>query len=69
MEGARKDERKVFFQGEFWDTPIYERELLPSEEILNGPRIIEEHGATTVVPPGWRFKVDSYGNLILSRRP
>ena len=29
VEGARKGERSVFFQGAFWTTPIYERTLLP----------------------------------------
>jgi N-methylhydantoinase A len=66
---AQREERKVFFQGSSLKIPIYEREFLPCEEILNGPSIIEENGATTVVPPGWRCKVDAYGNLILSRRP
>jgi N-methylhydantoinase A len=66
---AQREEREVFFQGRSLKTPIYERELLPCEEILNGPVIIEESGATTVVPPSWRCRVDAYGNLILSRRP
>ena len=65
---ARKDERKVCFQGHFSETPVYERDLLPCEEGLSGPAIIEENGATTVVPPNWRCRVDAYGNLILSRR-
>jgi len=63
----KKDERKVFFQGAFWDTPIFERDFLPCGEILNGPIIIEESGATTVVPPDWMVRIDSYGNLILNR--
>jgi N-methylhydantoinase A len=66
---AQREERKVSFQGRSLKTPIYERELLPCEKILNGPVIIEESGATTVVPPGWRCRGDAYGNLILSRRP
>jgi N-methylhydantoinase A len=65
---ARKDKRKVCFQGHFSETPVYERDLLPCEEMLSGPAIIEENGATTVVPPNWRSRVDAYGNLILSRR-
>ncbi len=66
-EGARKEERRAFFQGKFWDTPVYERALLPGEEELKGPAIIEENGATTVVPPGWWVSVDAHGNLMVKR--
>jgi len=65
---AQKDERQVYFQGHFLKTPIYERDLIPCQEILNGPAIIEESGATSVVPPGWIVRIDSYGNLLLNRR-
>ncbi len=68
IAGAQKDERQAFFQGRFLGTPIYERDLLPYEEILRGPIVIEESGATTVVLSDWMVKVDSYGNLLLSRR-
>jgi N-methylhydantoinase A len=64
----KKGERPVYFQGRIWDTPVYERSFLPSGEILKGPAIVEESGATTVIPPEWVAKVDSYHNLLLSRR-
>jgi N-methylhydantoinase A len=65
---AQKDERQVYFQGRFLEMPIYERDLLPCEEAVKGPAVIEENGATTVIPPDWRVRMDSYGNLLLSRR-
>jgi N-methylhydantoinase A len=65
---AKKDEKAVFFGGSFWDTSIFERALLPYLANLKGPAIIEEKGATTVIPPGWLAEVDSGGNLILNRR-
>ena len=68
LEEAKKDERPIFFQGQLWETPIYERYFLPWETVVNGPAIIEESGATTVVPPNWRVRVDSYSNLLLNRR-
>jgi len=64
---ARKDERIVFFHGRFLETPIFDRELLPPDQGVDGPAIIEERGATTVIPPGWMVKVDSYGNLLMNR--
>lgn len=68
LEQAKKDERPIFFQGQLWETPIYERYFLPWETVVNGPAIIEESGATTVVPPNWRVRVDSHSNLLLNRR-
>jgi N-methylhydantoinase A/oxoprolinase/acetone carboxylase beta subunit len=35
--------------------------------MLAGPAIVEEFGATTVIPPGWRGTVDALGNLRLER--
>jgi len=68
LKRAKKDERPVFFQGRVQGTPIYERNLLPCEETVNGPAVIEEDGATTVVPPAWKARVDSHNNLLLNRR-
>ena len=65
---AIKDEKAVFFGGTFWNTSIFERELLPYREIMKGPAIVEEKGATTVIPPGWIGEVDDWGNIILKRR-
>jgi N-methylhydantoinase A len=46
---------------------VWERERLPERSHLRGPAIVEEFGATTVVPPGWRGEVDEYGNLRFER--
>lgn len=45
---------------------VYERERLPVDAVFEGPAIVEEDGATTVVPPGWRGYRDARGNLRLS---
>jgi N-methylhydantoinase A len=45
---------------------IYERERLPVGAVFEGPAIVEEDGATTVVPPGWRGQRDDKGNLRLA---
>jgi N-methylhydantoinase A len=49
------------------DCPVWERERLPGDAALRGPAIVEEFGATTVVPLGWRGTVDVYGNLRFER--
>ena len=47
---------------------VYEREQLPVDAPFEGPAIVEEEGATTVVPPGWRGHRDARGNLRLSAK-
>lgn len=66
IEGARKGERIVDFDqfGEV-NTQIFERDLLPEGEICEGPAIIEERAASTLVLPGHRLVVDKWGHLIL----
>ena len=49
------------------DCPVWERERLPERARLAGPAIVEEFGATTVLPPGWAGEVDEHGNLMLER--
>ena len=34
---------------------------------IRGPAIVEEFGATTVVPPGWQGALDDLGNLRFER--
>jgi hypothetical protein len=34
---------------------------------VRGPAIVEEFGATTVVPPGWTARADALGDLALER--
>jgi len=57
----------VWFAGAPHDCAVWERERLPQRSHLRGPAIVEEFGATTVVPPGWRGEVDEYANLRFER--
>ena len=67
LDGARTGERPVAFDSVFHTTPIYDRARLGSGVAIHGPAIIEEAGATTVVPPGWQAVVDDAGSLVMSR--
>lgn len=58
--------RKVFFKGEFFETPIYNRDELFPEILIEGPAIIEEANSTTVVYPQQSLSVDDSGNLIIT---
>ncbi len=68
LAGARRAERPVYFDGAFVPAPVYWRERLPARVRFAGPAIVEEMGATTVVPPGWSGTVGTWGELVLERR-
>ena len=61
-------EREVIFEGTWHTTPILARDKLPATYQAAGPLIIEEHSATTVVPPGWEIEVDRHGSIVMRRR-
>jgi len=44
---------------------VYDRARLGAGAELEGPAVVEEPAATTVVLPGQRLRVDEYGNLIV----
>ncbi len=64
---AQKTTRPVFFAESrgYISCPIYNRYLLGSESFIEGPAVVEEMDSTTVIHPGYRAKVDRFGNLIL----
>ncbi len=71
VDGALGDaeiaRRPVIFDGDARETPIYSRDRLPTGTPLEGPAIVEEDGATTVVPPGFTARQDRYGIMTLTR--
>jgi N-methylhydantoinase A len=66
-DAALVERRPVWFGGRAHDCPVWDRDRLPEGIELEGPAIVEEFGATTVVPPGWRGRVDDHGNLRFER--
>ena len=61
-------ERQAFFDGSAHSTPVFARNALAPSVRFDGPAIIEERSATTVVPPGWRASVNPDGHLLITRR-
>jgi N-methylhydantoinase A len=59
--------REVVFGRERRETMITIRSALPAGRTLDGPVIVEEETATTVVPPGWSVDVDEFGSLVVAR--
>lgn len=62
-------QRKVYFDGVELATAIIERAEIGHGEVINGPAIIEEATATTLVPPKWQARIISGGHLTLTRKP
>jgi N-methylhydantoinase A len=51
----------------FVDTAIYRRVDLCPGDVVEGPAVVEEYGATVPLHPGFRAEVDRFGNLVVSR--
>jgi N-methylhydantoinase A len=66
LDGALNEVRPVWFDGTWIDTPVYARERLPLDAALDGPAILEQMDATTVLPPGDSLASDPDGNLIIT---
>jgi N-methylhydantoinase A len=47
--------------------PLYERAKLGAGDRLEGPAIVSQLDATTLVLPGWSGEVHSSGAILLSR--
>jgi N-methylhydantoinase A len=62
---AFKENRKVYINGAFVETAIYDRSLLKPNNRVMGPAIIEQFDSTSLIKPGQAVKVDEYLNLIV----
>ena len=47
-------------------TPVYWRAELVAGDVVRGPAVIEEYGATVPVHPGFVARVDRFGNLLVT---
>ena len=64
LEAARRPPRTVdFAEDGRREAAVYDRALLPPEAALEGPLIVEEATSTTLVHPGQKLRVDSFGFL------
>jgi N-methylhydantoinase A len=62
---AMIEERPVIFEGRSQPAKVYQRDQLEAGDRLDGPAIVVEYSATTVVPPGCTTVVDRYKNLVI----
>lgn len=65
LSDALLQRRRVNLAADWVETPVYRRDALPFEAAIEGPAIVEEMSATTVILPGQSGLVDRFGNIII----
>jgi len=66
LQAAQTEERPVYFDAKWHDTPIYRRDYLPANFQLSGPAIIEQMDTTILIEPGDQAEGDREGNIIIT---
>lgn len=63
---ALKETRNVYYETDGWiETKVYHRHHLSPDMVIQGPAVVEEPTATTVIYKGQTLTVDAYGNLVI----
>ncbi len=57
--------RRGVFHKEWLDTPVYWRDGFGRGTRIEGPSVVEQLDATTLIPPGWSAEVDAIGSMVL----
>jgi N-methylhydantoinase A len=66
LKDALRETRKARFAGEALDCPVYQRELLDVGARFEGPAIVDQLDATTIIPPGQTARIDEFKNILVS---
>jgi N-methylhydantoinase A len=60
--------RSVRMNGAWHDTALYDRLTLPVGTVIDGPAILTQPDTTILVEPGFKGRVDGFGNFIIERQ-
>ncbi|MGB0571816.1 MAG: hydantoinase B/oxoprolinase family protein [Alphaproteobacteria bacterium] len=66
-DAAPVDQVAAHMEGAAYTTPVYEREALAPGVAIDGPAIVSEAVATTIIEPGWRAAMTARGDLVIER--
>ena len=58
---------RMYGAGTWHDAALYSRDALRPGDRIDGPAIIAEANATTVVEPGWRAEVTALDHIVMTR--
>jgi N-methylhydantoinase A/oxoprolinase/acetone carboxylase beta subunit len=62
-----RETRIVHFVTGSVKVPVLARDALGAGTCFDGPAIVSQLDATTLVPPGWRVEVHAAGSMLLRR--
>ncbi|MEQ8966030.1 MAG: hydantoinase B/oxoprolinase family protein [Azospirillaceae bacterium] len=57
----------AFMAGEWRPTPVFDRDAMVPGDAVDGPAILRESNATTVVEPGWQATITELNHLVMRR--
>jgi N-methylhydantoinase A len=62
-ETARTGSRRAYWgpETDFVDTPVYDRDRLGPNIVLQGPALCDAEDTVIVLPPGWQYRTDTFG--------
>jgi N-methylhydantoinase A len=66
LADCRIHDTRFYYEGEWHDAVIYDRNLLHPGLVVPGPSIVGEMDSTTVILPGHEARVDEIGNLLIN---
>jgi N-methylhydantoinase A len=66
LEDCRIHDSRFYYEGEWHEVVIYDRDLLHTGLVVPGPAIVGEMDSTTVILPGFEARVDEIGNLMIN---
>ncbi len=66
LDEAKIHDTKFYYEGEWHDAIIFDREKLGSGTTIPGPAIVQEMDATTLILPDHSATVDDLGNLLIT---
>jgi len=67
VEAESIDETRMHTDGEWYATPIYQRDDMVPGQKIDGPAVIIEATSTNIIEPGWQAEMTSRRHLILTR--
>ncbi|MFC6835240.1 hydantoinase/oxoprolinase family protein [Halomarina ordinaria] len=65
--GAVTGHHDVYFDGEYHDTPVYDRSQLRPGNVVAGPAVVVEDDSTVVIQPDHTATVDRFESLVVTR--
>jgi N-methylhydantoinase A len=66
LSDCRIHDTRFYYESEWHDAVIYDRDLLHEGLVVPGPSIVGEMDSTTVILPGFEARVDEFGNLMIN---